>query len=317
MKIVSMATLGLATAVALPAQELGVREPVDIVFAAPMQVRAAAGPTFQYIAGEMSSGTPVKGAPYAADAVTESVQTLADGNRIVSHSSASIARDGQGRGRREQSIGNLGPLALPGETPRLVTITDPVSGVNYSLDSVNKIATKLPGFTQGMPAIPVAPPAGANAVQTVGTALIANGSISSSGAGSRVMYFQRSAPGNTASPGEPLPLALSAVPQPESMAVEQLGSKLIEGVQATGTRRTITIPAGQIGNERPIFIIDERWYSNDLQVTVLSERSDPRVGKTTYALKNINRSEPSPALFQVPSDYTVREGPQPFVQKLP
>ena len=91
--------------------------------------------------------------------------------------------------------------------------------------------------------------------------------------------------------------------------VQQLGTKVVEGVQADGTRSTLTIPAGQIGNDNPIQIVDEVWRSPDLQVIVHSEHSDPRMGTTVYSLQNISRSDPSPALFQVPADYTVTDSP--------
>ena len=89
---------------------------------------------------------------------------------------------------------------------------------------------------------------------------------------------------------------------------EKLEARNVEGVQAEGTRITTTIPAGDIGNEQPIQIVDERWYSPELQVVVMTRHSDPRFGETTYRLTSIQRGEPSPALFQVPSDYAVKEG---------
>ncbi len=98
--------------------------------------------------------------------------------------------------------------------------------------------------------------------------------------------------------------------------MEQLGTKVVEGVQAEGTRTTITIPAGQIGNDKPIQIVDEVWRSPELQVIVRSEHSDPRMGSTVYSLQNISRSDPSPALFQVPADYTVKDAPT-FQKALP
>lgn len=88
---------------------------------------------------------------------------------------------------------------------------------------------------------------------------------------------------------------------------ESLGTQTIEGVQAEGTRRTMTIPAGKFGNDQPIQIISETWYSPELQVVVSSKHSDPRMGDHTYRLTNINRSEPAKALFEVPPDYTVTE----------
>lgn len=88
---------------------------------------------------------------------------------------------------------------------------------------------------------------------------------------------------------------------------EDLGAQTINGISAQGTRYTRTIPAGQIGNANPITIVNERWYSPDLQVVVKSVRSDPRLGQTTYTLTNIQRTEPAASLFTVPSDYTVKQ----------
>jgi hypothetical protein len=79
---------------------------------------------------------------------------------------------------------------------------------------------------------------------------------------------------------------------------------MIEGVQAEGTRTTLTIPAGAIGNDLPIQVVSERWYSPELQTVVMTKHSDPRMGDTTYRLTNINRNEPAPSLFQAPADYT-------------
>jgi len=89
---------------------------------------------------------------------------------------------------------------------------------------------------------------------------------------------------------------------------EDLGTQTIGGVAAQGTRYTRTIPAGQIGNSKPITVVNERWYSADLQVVVKSTRTDPRFGSTTYTLTNIQRQEPAATLFAVPSDYTIRQG---------
>jgi len=89
---------------------------------------------------------------------------------------------------------------------------------------------------------------------------------------------------------------------------ESLGTQAINGIKAEGTRITKTIPVGQIGNDKPIQIVLERWYSPDLQVVVKSTRSDPRFGTTTYVLNNVQRAEPAATMFTVPADYTVKEG---------
>ena len=102
----------------------------------------------------------------------------------------------------------------------------------------------------------------------------------------------------------------NAAPRANSPNVntESLGTQLIGGISAEGTRTTRTIPAGRIGNEKPIAVTVERWYSPDLQMDILVKRNDPRGGTTVFQLTNIVRSDPDPSLFQVPSDYTVVSG---------
>ncbi len=96
------------------------------------------------------------------------------------------------------------------------------------------------------------------------------------------------------------------VPDPGA-TTEQLGQKIIEGVPADGTRTTTIIPAGTIGNEQPIKVISEQWFSQDLQVLVSTRHSDPRSGETVYRLVNIVRGEQDRSLFEVPADYTIKE----------
>jgi len=90
-----------------------------------------------------------------------------------------------------------------------------------------------------------------------------------------------------------------------------LGTQTINGMNAEGTRYTHVIPAGKIGNDKPITITREVWYSPDLQMVVQSKHSDPRYGDTTYSLTNIQRTEPAANLFTVPPDYTVKEDSGP------
>ncbi len=87
-----------------------------------------------------------------------------------------------------------------------------------------------------------------------------------------------------------------------------LGTQTINGVAAQGTRTTHTIAAGAIGNQKPIVVVAERWYSADLQTNVMTKRTDPRTGETTVTqLTNIQRAEPDASLFQVPADYTITQ----------
>jgi hypothetical protein len=90
---------------------------------------------------------------------------------------------------------------------------------------------------------------------------------------------------------------------------ESLGTQTVNGVTAQGTRFTRTIPVGQIGNDKPLTIVKEEWYSPDLQIVVQSRHSDPFMGDTTYTVGNIKRTAPNTSLFSVPSDYTVKDEP--------
>ena len=312
MRTINQAALLFACGAALLAQQQ------DVIFtaAAPAGMPGMAGAkTFAFVAGELVGGNPVKGAPYSGNAVTDSTQTLADGNRIVNHMTAAVYRDGEGRERREQSIPNIGPFASQGAPPMTIFISDPVAGVNYSLNPSNKTAIKMPvpqigsmpPMPPGAPGAPMPPmppmPPGAQGGVMVQRFAIAGGNATASMAPPgqpQVMIYSKSGTALATNPPD----------------VQQLGTKVVEGVQADGTRTTLTIPAGQIGNVNPIQIVDEMWRSPELQVIVHSEHSDPRMGTTVYSLQNISRSDPSPALFQVPADYTVTDSPV-FQKALP
>lgn len=100
--------------------------------------------------------------------------------------------------------------------------------------------------------------------------------------------------------GRPAPPA--GAPQ---LSTEDLGKQAINGVPATGSRVTETIPAGAIGNAQPILVVRETWISTELKIPVQIKTTDPRFGNTSMQLSNIAQSEPDASLFQVPSDYTV------------
>jgi hypothetical protein len=89
--------------------------------------------------------------------------------------------------------------------------------------------------------------------------------------------------------------------------VDDLGVRMIEGVKARGRRERQTIPIGTAGNDRPMQVVSEIWYSEELRAIVLSKRSDPRAGESEYRLTEISRAEPPRTLFEVPAGYSVRE----------
>ena len=229
-------------------------------------------------------GETVTGAPYSAEAVTVVAQTLADGNRISRESKATVYRDAAGRMRREQGPAIIGATASGPEDRQQVHITDPQAGVTYILDMRNRTAHKLtipriaPAHQASVPM--AAPGAGTFELPLAPPASGSQGAV----------FFRRSVMAN-----------------PKPPTVEPLGRQLVEGVEAEGTRSTTTIPAGQIGNELPLTIVSERWFSPELKVLVVSRQTDPRFGETTYRLTNIVRAEPSPDLFEPPPEFTVVE----------
>jgi hypothetical protein len=124
-----------------------------------------------------------------------------------------------------------------------------------------------------------------------------------------VMPFQPPMHGHGAPPpdGEAGP-NWSGKPDTANLTREQLGTKTINGLQAEGTRVTRTIPAGKIGNDKPIQVVTERWYSTDLQLPLTTNHTDPMMGTVTTTLTNVTRGTQDASLFQVPSDYTVKSG---------
>jgi hypothetical protein len=234
----------------------------------------------------------VKGAPFSADIVTESIQTLADGNRIVQRSSTRMYRDGEGRVRREEARGSESPF---------ISITDPVSGVSYSLDPVKRVARQAP-YRAGFMTVQLE-----KAVHELSMRVSTDAAEKLKVLAAPQQEIERRVE-------EAKIFAGSIERRAEQVKVEQLPARDIEGVRATGTRRTTTIAAGAIGNELPIEIVSEEWTSPDLNVLVMTERKDPRLGTSTYRLENIIRVEPDRYLFEVPSDYTL--APAGIIKKI-
>jgi hypothetical protein len=217
----------------------------------------------------MHGGKVVKGAPFSATATSETTETLQDGSVLHRTSQVSMYRDSQGRSRHEATFTGFGPLTASGAPKKMVMITDPVAGVHIMLDDEQKVAHKSALHTHAQ--------SGANA---------------ESGPAVDDRMQERMQKDEAAG----------------LLKKESLGTQTINGVVAEGTRTTHIIPAGQIGNEKALQVVSERWYSADLQIVLKSTRTDPRSGTTTYTVTNIQRTEPSATLFAVPAGYTVQAG---------
>jgi hypothetical protein len=209
----------------------------------------------------------VKGAPYSAETVTDTVQTLTDGNRISRHTVARVYRDSDGRTRREVD-------RRDGTSE--ISIEDPVAHTYWTLDSGRHTARQLQG------------------------ALAANDAA-------RVLELRRAVEQLTVLVnGQPQTIAIGPAGEPRNPSTEErLAPRTIEGLRVDGIRRTQTVAAGAIGNDAPIVVTTEEWTSPDLKVLVLSEHNDPRTGTSTYKLLRVSRAEPPASLFQVPADYTI------------
>lgn len=207
-----------------------------------------------------------KGAPYALEAVTESVQTLADGNRIVSTLTRKQYRDSEGRLRFDNQMSGTGQWLTNDGTPQIVSITDPVARVHYVLDTKHATGTRAPILdsspTPPGPAVLLGP-----GVKITGTRKL-----------------------------------------PDSYSkTEDLGKRVIVGVECHGERSTMTLPAGLMGNERAIVVTNEVWRSTELGLVILSIRNDPRSSVETYRVTRLERSEPPRSLFEVPPNYKIEE----------
>jgi hypothetical protein len=288
--------------VILFAAGLFAQAPVD---PGPVVIGSMAGPPGLPAKGMVSmhvegmDAAPVKGAPFCATITTEHTQPFADGNRIHTSDTSNMCRDSEGRIRRESELNLLG--AAPQKSgAKMISITDPVAGVHYMLDSDSKTAHKMalppsPGATAGVAAGP-----------EFGTShkredvMIYRGT--GDGGPTLNVFFKNDKEGSDDTPA----------------TTEKLGDQTIEGIHATGTRVTTTIPAGKMGNDQPITVTSERWYSPELKVTVMTKHNDPWAGELKTQFTNVNTAEPDKSLFVVPADYKIVDDKSgPFTIKLP
>jgi hypothetical protein len=230
----------------------------------------------------------IKNSPFSAEVVTQYDRTLDNGGHIHRETRGKIIRDSQGRMRTDSEI-----PAQPGTDKfEHITINDPVQKVIINLNPKNKTATIL-HFGRGVgPAVPI----GMGNVAGVPVNVASVQAAPKSG-------------DRNATPGAVTTTRMGAKlgTAPVETKTETLGTRTIEGISAIGTRTTRIIDAGSMGNEKPIVSVNETWFSPELKMTVLTETDDGQSGRSTMKLVNITRSEPAAQLFQVPSDFTVKD----------
>jgi hypothetical protein len=231
---------------------------------------------------------------------------------------STIYRDSEGRTRREQTLGSVGPWQA-GEPVTLINVRDPVADRSFVLDPVARTARVLRPFRMAVVQMDEVLQAAGVGAQAEWTAAVppppglpppagaTSGSVTVTQTPNGQQNVRVFTSGVTAAAPAMFSAAVGGL-----QAAEDLGEQVLEGLLVQGTRMTSTIPAGAMGNERPIDIVTERWYSKDIDATVLERFFDPRFGETIYRLVNVVRGNPSPDLFQVPQGYevVVDEGPQ-------
>jgi hypothetical protein len=246
-----------------------------------------------------------KGAPFCATVTTDHTQTFADGNRIHTSDNSTLCRDSDGRTRREAGLNLMGAAEAQPPLPKLITIVDPVAGFRYMLDSDNKIAHRMP----------------INGPGAMGFK-IKGGAAGAAEKGEHAMFYQRvgtAGPNMVMSDNVMFKQAGQSSDGP-APATENLVDQVIDGIHATGTRVITTIPAGRMGNEQPILVTSERWYSPELKATIMTKHTDPWAGELKTQFTNVNTAEPDSSLFAVPSDYKIvdeKAGPFVIQKQLP
>lgn len=234
-----------------------------------------------------TTAATVRNSPFSAEVITQYDRALDNSGHIHRETLGKIYRDSQGRMRTDSGT----PTVQPG-TDKFdhVTINDPVLREVINLNPKTKTATI---FHLGVG--PTAPVAMAN----IGGVPVNVAPLQSG--------LKTAEPKPT--PGAVTTSKTSAKMEttPVETRTEALGNRYLEGVNATGTRTTRIIDAGSMGNDKPIVSVTETWFSPELKMTVLTQTDDGQSGHSTMKLVNIVRTEPVAQLFQVPSDYTVKD----------
>ena len=227
------------------------------------------------------AGKPVSGKPLAATETRRTLQVLADGTRIEKTDTNKFFRDGEGRTRVERPDGAG------------VSISDPTKGF-AELRGSDLAGQKV--LRKGTVSITASS-------SSTGTSTLSGRDMAKlkAEAEARATALLGGGAGTAVFSGSPATGFSTAKVAAEAGATEDLGVQLINGIAAKGTRTTLTIPVGQIGNDREIKVVSERWYSEDLQMLVKSSNKDPRFGETYYELSNVLQGTQDPALFEVPT----------------
>jgi hypothetical protein len=212
----------------------------------------------------------VKGQPYSLVEQTTQIRTLSDGTTMTTHREQHRMRDSEGRTRTEMGTIKDGQFVVQN-----VMLMDPVARTMVTMLVRGKTAL-VTHFPEPKPMSPPTPEQEARMAEIR----------------AKAEAYRKEHPAGLAS------------------GYEELQPEMIAGVYATGRQHTLIIPAGREGNDRDIHVVSDTWTSPDLKIQMRNTTDDPRMGKTTMEVTELERNEPDPALFQIPADYKVTDHTQ-------
>lgn len=323
----------------LPAQALAGADPADNAAHITVQIAPPPIPISSAMLGLSGplGAQPASGKPIYAEFVTEHHQSFTDGNRISRSTTSNIYRDAQGRIRRDSQLSVPGlPAGYSAAT--FITIVDYELGCSYVLDPQEMVAHRYKLNGAGPPYI------ARLSAQGNGGALLSPTNQKAAGSGTNSappaaseshwrlhVFFAHhnrapsdaaaaaASPGSTANQLDssflPEDSGFTSAPTmridqpflaaPNPVRTENLGEQTILGFRAFGTRVITTLPTGQIGNDRPIDIVSEQWFSPDLELVMRSLHRDPWAGEFTTTITKVSRGDQAASLFEIPAPYRI------------
>jgi hypothetical protein len=284
--------------------------------------------------GVVRTAELIKGAPYSAEVISETIQKLSDGNVISNKTSSLSFRDSLGRIREEQrdSKGQVVRVNINESVDERISLnvkTKTATKMRTSFSIGRKVDGKTPEQMFKALSLKSKP----EAVQTIELENLGVGGKN----GDRIVVVKRIENGNGDDQkksattmktmtvdvqgsdqggehvfvnnmiDESFSRLLSDAKWASKRQTKAMGNRDFDGVKAEGKLTSFEIPAGEIGNAQAILVTDESWTSPELQITVYSKHSDPRFGDRIYRLSNLKRGEIPAAMFTIPADYTVRD----------
>lgn len=217
----------------------------------------------------------VTNAPFQGTVTLKWTRHLADGSTLIVGNHRLVVRDRQGNIYQERRT-----LVPDGSTQepqiRWIEISNPSKHTKYFCNAALTQCT-LRGYYAVAQPVPAA--------KTPATQ-------SANGAASSTNTANGQAPGRISPPSNPA--------RNPNLVHTDLGTRSIEGLDAVGSRESITIPPGAMGNSTPLERSKEFWYSPQLGLNLRVLRVDPLHGEQSFQVTDLTLQEPDPQRFVLP-----------------